>query len=406
MRRCRPCRGQAIDCVAMSAMRPPMPPLFRILALSVLLAGCGAQAPEPEAPPEDVTVAEANGAGEFISTPVEVAPRPYDVRKGTDWPDAALADGAATISCELDYASVGDGEALTSLSFLSVADALRPCQEVGLLRLRYQGKINAGFHALVERVAAIADRMEIGKRVLDIDSSGGQVEDAIRAGDAIGASGWTIWVREGASCHSACVLILGAGDVRMISGPVGIHRIIRMSSTATSRAQLNEELQAVYGRVKEYLARNGVAVAVADMMMAVPNRNLRLLTADELLEYGLDGTNPAQDDLDRLQLMRKCGEDFVRRRDAFQRNFDHQCKAPERELEELNDCGLALREQFGFPDETCPDDSPMSEFDVVRSAFFQRGAPPEQVDDASRQDSESASARIEAGSSSGSSGSP
>lgn len=372
-----------------------MPFPARVLVLCALLAGCGApQAPEPaEAPPVD-TVAEANGAGEFISAPVEAAPRPYDVRKGTDWPEAALVDGTASISCELDYASAGDGDTLASLAFLSVADALKPCREIGLLRLRYSGKINAGFTALVERVAAIADRMDIGKRVLDIDSTGGQVEDAIKAGDAIGASGWTIWVREGASCHSACVLILGAGDVRMISGPVGIHRIIRMSSTATSRAQLNEELQAVYGRVKEYLARNGVAVAVADMMMAVPNRNLRLLTADELLEYGLDGTNPAQDDLDRLKLMRKCGEDFVRRRDAFQRSFDRQCRVADRELDELNGCGLALREEYGFPDETCPDDSPMSEFDAVRSAFFQRPAPVEDPAKADPRPDTAASARV------------
>ena len=382
-----------------------MPTLFRALALCALLAGCSAQSPEPAPEPDSVAIAEANGMGEFISAPVEAPPKPYDVSKGTDWPEAALVDGDASISCELDYATIGDGEPLTDLSFLNVADTLQPCQDVGLLRLRYEGKINAGFTALVERVAAIADRMDIGKRVLDINSTGGQVEDAIKAGDAIGASGWTIWVREGANCHSACVLILGAGDVRMISGPVGIHRIIRMSSTATSRAQLNEELQAVYGRVKEYLARNGVAVAVADMMMAVPNRNLRLLSADELLEYGLDGTNPAQDDLDRLQLMRKCGEDFVRRRDGFQRNFDRQCKMPDRDIEELNDCGLALREEFGFPDATCPDDSPMSEFDVVRSAFFQRRAPAEKADDATR-DNESASARIEATSGSGASGSP
>lgn len=359
-----------------------MPILLRALALCVLLAACSAPQPEAPAEPEQEAVAEANGPGEFISTPAEAPSTPYDVRRGTDWPEAALADGRAAISCELDYAAQGDGEALSSLSFLAVADAMRPCQDVGLVRLRYQGKINAGFTALVERVAAMADRLDIDKRVLDINSSGGQVEDAIRAGDAIGASGWTIWVREGASCHSACVLILGAGDVRMISGPVGIHRIIRMSSTANSRAQLNEELQAVYGRVKEYLARNGVAVAVADMMMAVPNRNLRLLTPEELLEYGLDGTNPAQDDLDRLQLMRKCGEDFVRRRDAFQRSFDRSCKAPDRELEELNDCGLALREEYGFPDETCPDDSPMSEFDAVRSAFLQQRAPqPEAAED-------------------------
>ncbi|MGY1459613.1 MULTISPECIES: hypothetical protein [unclassified Luteimonas] len=384
-----------------------MPTLLRALALCVLLAGCGAQSPAAPPEPEPAAIAEANGTGEFISTPVEAPPKPYDVRKGTDWPDAALADGTASVSCELDYANLGDGTPLANLSFLGVVDALTPCKDVGLVRLRYQGKINAGFHALVERVAAIADRMEIGKRVLDIDSSGGQVEDAIKAGDAIGASGWTIWVREGASCHSACVLILGAGDVRMISGPVGIHRIIRMSSTATSRAQLNEELQAVYGRVKEFLARNGVAVAVADMMMAVPNRNLRLLTADELLEYGLDGTNPAQDDLDRLQLMRKCGEDFVRRRDAFQRNFDHQCKMPDRELEELTDCGLAMREQYGFPDQTCPDDSPMSEFDVVRSAFFQRRAPArEPREDEDSRGGDSAAARVESTPANGASGSP
>src|SRR5690606_8990719 len=163
-------------------------------------------------------------------------------------------------------AHLGDGAPLTNLSFLGVVDALTPCQDIGLLRLRYEGKINAGFHALVERVAAIADRMEIGKRVLDIDSSGGQVEDAIKAGDAI-----------------------GAGDAGSISGPAGVYWFIRMSRTPTSRAQLNAELQGVYGGVKADLARNGVAVAVADVMMAVPTRHLRLLSADELLEHGLDG---------------------------------------------------------------------------------------------------------------------
>ena len=244
-----------------------------------------------------------------------------------------------------------------------MVDALSPCQKGGVLRLRYQGKIAADFTDLVTRVADIADRMGIHKRILDLDSAGGQVEDAIRAGDAIGASGWTIWVREGSICHSACVFVLGAGDNRMISGKVGVHRIIRMSSTATTRSELNEELRGVYDRVKDYLSRNGVAVAVADLMMTVPNRRLRLLDKDELQEYGLDGTNAAQDDLDRLQLMRRCGEDFVLRRDAFMRSFDSQCKTAGAGLDEMQACGLALREQFRFPDANCPADSPLSEFD-------------------------------------------
>ena len=52
-----------------------MPPLFRVLALSALIAGCSAQ---PQAPvePEMDTVTEADGAGEFIPAPVEAAPKP------------------------------------------------------------------------------------------------------------------------------------------------------------------------------------------------------------------------------------------------------------------------------------------------------------------------------------------
>ena len=156
--------------------------------------------------------------------------------------------------------------------------------------------------------------------------------------------------------------------MRMVSGRVGIHRIIRMSSTATTRVELNRELRVVYERVRDYLERNGAATAVADMMMAVPNRSLRLLDADELALHGLDGINPAQDDLDRLRLMRKCGEDFVVRRDAFSRAFDSRCKSPGTDLDGLNACGLELRKRFQFPDATCPAESPLSEFDALLAA--------------------------------------
>jgi hypothetical protein len=152
--------------------------------------------------------------------------------------------------------------------------------------------------------------------------------------------------------------------VRHIAGRVGIHRVIRMSSTATTRADLNAELRMVYDRVRDYLERNGTSTAVADLMKAVPNRSLRLLSDDELLRFGLDGVNSAQDDLDRLRLQRECGEDFVARRDAFARAFDNKCSARLDDLHDMNACGLALRTGFGFPDPACPAESPLSEFDL------------------------------------------
>ncbi|QEX78990.1 hypothetical protein [Xanthomonas arboricola] len=323
----------------------------------------------------DAAATQQSGAGQgdgdhmvSVDTPEPVAPPPQPRAQAGEagWPQAELDAGKAWISCATDYSSeAGDGTLLPALDRASVEAALAPCRDTGLLRVRYAGKINAGFAALVWRLAAVAEQLRLPHRILDLDSSGGQVEAAIRAGDVIGESNWTIWVREGSICHSACVFVLAAGDNRLVAGKVGIHRMMRISSKATSRAELNRELREVYGNVKDYLERNGVAVAVADLMMTVPNRSLRLLTMDELREYGLDGTNAVQDDLERIRQMRKCGDAFVRRKDAFLVAFDQKCKGEGADLEAVNACGLALKQRFGFPDAACPEESPLAETDAA-----------------------------------------
>jgi hypothetical protein len=347
-----------------------MRPICSLLSVLVLLAGCQRD------PHFGGTSGTGNGdleqgVGGAVSTaPIDpgtvpaVSPAIPTPGGEVDWGPLQLDEATVAFSCTLDYQNAEDSP-LTDFSRGSLHRALRPCAEQGLVRVRFQGKIGPGFASLIERIAVTADDLGIDKRVLDLDSAGGQIEEAIRAGDYIAESRWTIWVREDAICHSACVLILGAGDRRVIAGTVGIHRIIRMSSTATTRAELNAELNAVYQRVREYLERNGAAVAVADLMMAVPNRRLRLLTADELRLYGLDGVNPVQDDLDRLRLLRKCGEDFVKRRDSFLRAFERRCQDDGDGIVALNECGLKLRTQFGFPDRVCPAESPLSEFDSM-----------------------------------------
>lgn len=364
-------------------------PLF--VAALLALAACQREPPPPP-PKAPAAKAEAevleNGAISMAPMKPEPARANNHGKKNPrdaaiDWSPVELQSGHAWFSCELDYANQGDGTPIAALDRESLTTLLRNCAERGLLRLRYQGRVAADFVALVERIARVADELKIGKRILDLDSAGGQVEDAIRVGDFIAESRWTIWIREGSLCHSACVFVLSAGDVRRIAGKVGIHRIIRMSSTATTRAELNAELRLVYEKVRSYLERNGTNVAVADLMMAVPNRSLRLLTDDELLLYGLDGVNPAQDDLDRLRLLRECGDDFVARRDAFARAFDRRCRETVSELDELNACGLALRKNFGFPDTACPAESPLSEFDLAQAEPKPDAAPPAALESAS-----------------------
>ena len=338
---------------------------FAVLVAS-LLAACAADAPPPpKKSPAPQT--SADNSADYGAVSVD-APAPKkrkaDIARTTEWPDAKLESGTASISCSTDYVGGGDGVRFTELDFFSILDAMLPCKDAGVVRLRYRGRVAGDITMLVERVGIMAHRMGIKQRILDIDSSGGQVEDAIRAGDIMAESRWTIWVREGAVCHSACVLLLAGGDDRLISGPVGIHRIIRIQSKATSRAELSAELHEVHDSMKAYLERNGAGVAVADFMMTVPNRSLRLLTPDELVEYGLTGRNAAQEDLDRIRLVRRCGLDFVRREDAFYRAFEHQCSSIESDVNAINACGLALRPQYGFPDEKCAADSPLAVLDA------------------------------------------
>ena len=348
------------------------PRFFAVICLGVLLSACNPQPPEGATVPMSQTRGDTDPRGGAISDATVEVPAPTDPapversdeQPETNWRPMDLAGGKAWVSCEHDYLADGDGEPLQSLGFSVMRKALLPCRENGLLRVRYRGKISAEFTALVERTAELADSLDIDKRILDLDSTGGQIEQAIIAGDIIGESGWTIWVREDSVCHSSCVLVLAAGDMRMIAGKVGIHRMIRIGSNATSRAELQQELQAVHAQVREYLQRNGVAFAVADLMMTVPNRSLRLLTDAELDLYGVDGRNAVEDDLQRITLTRECGEAFVQRKDAFFRAYDQECRAPSEQVDVMADCGQALRERFGFPDPECPVESPLSEYDV------------------------------------------
>ncbi|MCF5938293.1 hypothetical protein L2221_10185, partial [Xanthomonas perforans] len=203
------------------------------LACLLLLAAC-----DRSATSADAAVAQQSGAGQAsdgdhmvsVDTPDPVPPpRPRTQAGEAGWPQAELESGQAWISCATDYSrEAGDGTLLPALDRASVEAALAPCRETGLVRVRYAGKINAGFAALVWRLASVAEQWKLPHRILDLDSSGGQVEAAIRAGDTIGESNWTIWVREGSICHSACVFVLAAGDNRLVAGKVGIHRMMRI----------------------------------------------------------------------------------------------------------------------------------------------------------------------------------
>lgn len=329
----------------------PAPAL--LVAGALLAAACSRE------PPPTRTAAQAE-------TQVEAAPAVQRKPQGEiDWSPVRLEAGDAWIDCSADYGS-GDGRPVLSLAYIDLRETMQDCRATGLVRLRYKGKVLASFAAMAERVGKVAGDLGIRKRILDIDSAGGHIEAAIRAGDAIGENDWTVWVRDDSVCHSACVLLLAAGDMRVIAGPVGLHRMMRVGSAATSRKELGDELRKVSEDLRNYLERNGASLEVYDIMTTVPNRSLRILDAADLERLSLSGANPVEDDLNRIRLARSCGDDFLRRRDAFRIAYEQRCIGDPQahDVDAMNACGLALRRRFGFPDPACQDESPMAELDA------------------------------------------
>lgn len=183
------------------AQRYLMRKLCCLLAVFFLLAGCQRESPSNGTGALRNDKLDQSEGGAISSAPIVAAPASASLptwasttppsSSEIDWSPLQLEHATLHVSCNLDYQRSDDVQ-LTDIGKESLRQALTTCAEQRLVRIRYRGRIDRGFVSVMERVTVTADQLGIEKRVLDLDSAGGQVEDAIRAGDFIGESHWTI----------------------------------------------------------------------------------------------------------------------------------------------------------------------------------------------------------------------
>ncbi|MET0717644.1 MAG: hypothetical protein ABWY34_04490, partial [Pseudoxanthomonas sp.] len=116
----------------------------------VFISACQQKAPV-EAPAAIVDIPASSAQSGALSggtaVPVPVASK-ADVLQGTEWPSVELSSGEAFISCDADPAVAKTEERLVELSYAAVDAALKKCEQAGLVRLDYEGKIATDFTAL------------------------------------------------------------------------------------------------------------------------------------------------------------------------------------------------------------------------------------------------------------------
>lgn len=120
-----------------------------------------------------------------------------------------------------------------------------------------------------------------------LDSRGGSIWVAMSIGRIIRKHAFMTRVETGASCVSACVYLLAAGQARYVGGRVGIHRPFLPNDGVTSARAKKAQYEGIHAQSRQYFEEMGLPASLQDRLMETPPDRVSWLSAQELSTYGL-----------------------------------------------------------------------------------------------------------------------
>lgn len=231
------------------------------------------------------------------------------------------------------------------LSLTAVVLALTLASTVGLAADVYTEKFNMYLDGEIrrgdsERIAVIAAEAKFIDRLV-VNSSGGDLNEAMRIVSLVKDLRWNVRVANGKVCASACFFVWLAGEYRSSSGAVnddgtlkpqekrdrwigvvGIHRPYFRDIRGNPENPKKQEV--MMRNVKAYLAAEGVSQYLIDEMMARPSNDIFWLRERDLNSIG--EYTPGVEEM----LIAKCG--FKRSLKVIDENWSRD------KIDQLNDC--------------------------------------------------------------------
>lgn len=149
------------------------------------------------------------------------------------------------------------------------------------------GNIKKGDFVAVQSLAKPNTRLFV-----QLNSQGGEVDEAIRIGRLIREKEATVFVQEKNTCVSACVFILAGGVQRSVAGKVGIHRPYLEIDMAKTDAEQKYNYAKIEADIKSYLKEVNIPSSLYDQMLRISPDRVRYLNATELQDTGLGEDDP------------------------------------------------------------------------------------------------------------------
>ena len=120
-----------------------------------------------------------------------------------------------------------------------------------------------------------------------LDSRGGNIWAAMSIGRIIRRYSFATRVEVGASCVSACVYLLAAGQGRYVGGRVGVHRPHLQNDGVTSARAEKAQYASINAQTRQYLEEMNLPTSLHVRMMQTPSDRVTWLSAQDLSTYGL-----------------------------------------------------------------------------------------------------------------------
>jgi ATP-dependent protease ClpP protease subunit len=234
--------------------------------------------------------------------------------------------------------SQADQDAIIKLNTLKGLDPL-------LIKMGLIGEIKPVHVTAFNNLIKFARRYKKRAWELRINSPGGDVQTAMTLGRLVFSNRMNVKVEAGHECLSACVLVLAGGDLRIVYGTVGIHRPFETTVRQLSKSgsELADKYEKVEVEMANFFREMAVSPQLLDLMMATPSTKMRILTGQELEDFGLGEQNVANIELERERLVRECGAEYTKRTYQARAKTSKVCS----NAETFMACSLRISREYG-----------------------------------------------------------
>lgn len=193
------------------------------------------------------------------------------------------------VLCVLQDASAAQIESRAESKFCSAMTI----QISGEIRSGDAARLQRAIQVITQQVKSVFGDCFFPPTVL-LSSKGGDVAEALTMGALIRDAGLATTVYSGRECFSSCVFLFAAGVERRVArnGQVGVHRpylrdVEQHESVASIRGKRASQME----RIRSYIERMDLSPQLLDAMLAVPPDEIRILTAEEMHDFRITGTD-------------------------------------------------------------------------------------------------------------------